>query len=73
MHQRAHRDPYPDEGEAGRLVDVDKAREHFDNRAARARPFARARGARLVAGYYIGTLAVFAVLVIAWLTGVRIG
>jgi hypothetical protein len=39
-------------------VDVEKARKHFDQRAARERLVSRARGVPLVAGYYVGALAV---------------
>lgn len=43
-------------------MDVEKAREHFDQRAARERHRGRARGARLIVGYYAGALLVLAIV-----------
>jgi hypothetical protein len=54
-------------------VDVEKARQHFDQRARRERVNANARGALLVAGYYAGALAVAAIIAAAVLCGVRVG
>ena len=75
LHSSAHRQPQQIQGEraGGRIVDVEKARSHFNRRARLERVNARARGVPLIAGYYVGALIVAAAIAAAVLWGVRFG